>query len=481
MMGSEMRDGSAAIWSRPVFVALLSLVPAGACGGGGGSGGDEGGAEDASAEDALREDSVDADGPAREDESAADGDADSDADLSPEADAEAETGAEAAADDGPDEDPGAPDVEAEAEEPDAGAPDVPDVPDVLPDAAEVPEVSDAPDAPDAPDEELLHVEGNLLRDGAGRRVVVVGSNIYLIPFYGWPDEHTPDRSLVTATDRAFAERERVFARMRELYVNFIRVPLGYRVYESELYASRAAILERIVAIADSAEAAGLHVMFEWHDFSGSTARFSSDYAQAFPMITDVREALGDRAGVIYNPFNEPSNDRRAWAEWQTPTRATIRFFREDLGYAGVLVIDTTGWSWAFDPDEVASLLDFDATLAGGSPNLLISTHRYPKNDGSVTSFDGAEREEYVEETLRHVGTFPIVAGEHGWYLAAPPQPLWLEQLLDYLVATSVPEGHNGVFAWVWNWSFNALVDADLETLTEHGTIFREHYWQHFPP
>jgi hypothetical protein len=222
-------------------------------------------------------------------------------------------------------------------------------------------------------------------------------------------------------------------------------------------------------------------MFEWHDFSGSTARFSAEYMLAFPMITDVREALGDRAGVIYNPFNEPSNNRRAWAEWRTPTQETIRFFREDLAYSGVLVIDTTGWSWAFDPDEATALLEFDASLTGGSPNILISTHRYPKNDGSVTSFDGAEREEYVEETLRHVGAFPIVAGEHGWYLAAPPQPLWLEQLLDYLVATSVPEGHNGVFAWVWNWSFNALVDADLETLTDHGVIFEEHYWRHFPP
>ncbi|MFH1438049.1 MAG: hypothetical protein ABIJ56_20240 [Pseudomonadota bacterium] len=110
---------------------------------------------------------------------------------------------------------------------------------------------------------------------------------------------------------------------------------------------------------------------------------------------------------------------------------------------------------------------------------MISTHRYPRSDGSVTSFDGEEKSAYIAETLQHVGDYPIVAGEHGWHLSAT-QPLWIEQLLDHLVTVSVPGGHNGVFAWVWAWSFNALVEPDLETLTEHGTIFHDHCWQHYP-
>jgi hypothetical protein len=111
---------------------------------------------------------------------------------------------------------------------------------------------------------------------------------------------------------------------------------------------------------------------------------------------------------------------------------------------------------------------------------MLSTHRYPPGDGSVTSFDGAELEAYVQETLQHVGDFPIVAGEHGWSQGSP-QPVWLAQLLDYLVTVSIPGGHNGVFAWDWDWGLNALVGQDDYTLTEPGEVFSDHYWQHFGP
>jgi len=129
----------------------------------------------------------------------------------------------------------------------------------------------------------------------------------------------------------------------------------------------------------------------------------TEYSSAFPMMHAVALMFADNPGVIYEPFNEPHEI--SWDQWIVISEKMLQYWRATIGYRGVIIADTEGWSWAFDPTYVSALISYDGALLG-QPNLLIANHRYP--NGHVC-FCGAERAWWNSLIGQYIGKFPSSA------------------------------------------------------------------------
>jgi len=358
---------------------------------------------------------------------------------------------------------------------------------VFADSEPSPPSSDGRVAADA----VLRVDGNVIRRADGSRFIVKGANIFGLPHYTSPGSATVDQALLNETEQTYKLRHAIAAQMRSLGLNTIRLQVGSEAYKSELYMSRAEYVQRVYDIVEAFKAEGIYTIVGDHDYTGDTAKFTANYRNSFELFQAIIAKVGAREPyLIFNPFNEPSNDTN-WAAWRTPNRETLQWLRGTAGFQGIVLLDTASWSWEFSPAEAQAMIDFDRTLhPDGQPNVVFSNHRYP---GDNTSWTGSERTSYIESVLQYADRYPLLSGEHGWSLngrgwddsqpdggAGWQRGQWLSELLDYLSSTAVPAGHNGVVAWVWHWDFNSLTSQDRLTLNQHGEIFFKHYFSKVP-
>jgi Cellulase (glycosyl hydrolase family 5) len=318
----------------------------------------------------------------------------------------------------------------------------------------------------------LHTEVNVLVEN-DERFVVKGATAYLMPFYTASDG-SPDGGIGPTAARNFDERATIFARMAELGVNTLRLPLAVATYETDVYelGGKDAYLGRVEAIVADANAEGLLVVIGWWDSLGARADWPDVAASVHPMMRDVHDRLAGYDRVVYEPWNEPNGV--TWDEWIATMSETVTFFRRDLGYRGLLIADTIDFSWNFSTEHADTILDLDAELLGGVPNVAFANHRYANLS---TCFCDTELADWDNIVGQHVDDYPIVGTEYGfWNDLGDPVPLWNEQLVAHLSAR-VADGFNGYTAFVWDWSDpNTLTTGDLVTLNEHGRIV-ETFWQ----
>lgn len=313
-------------------------------------------------------------------------------------------------------------------------------------------------------DERLRVEGALVVDADGERYTFRGATLYVVPFYlssdGWADG-----GLSEETRRAAGDIEVVLDRMATAGLNSVRVPLGSAAWESDAYSlTQSEWLDRLERVAQAADERDMQVVLAWWDALSLADQWPERYHESFPMMQAVHERLGRFDNVIVEPMNEPVGV--SWEQWHDATAATVRFWREQLGYQGVLVLDTRQWSWEFDPEHADRMLEVDAALRG-EPNLLFANHRYA-NDNSC--FCGDELAEWERKVGRYVDEYPIVVTELGNYNEGwEPSPRWVEEFSTYLAEEKVPAGLNGIFLFTWRWSDpNSMTERDLITLTSFG-------------
>jgi hypothetical protein len=255
--------------------------------------------------------------------------------------------------------------------------------------------------------------------------------------------------------------------MREQGFNTVRIPLTWQTsvmraygYEPEQYARK---VEKLVREADKL---GLHVILCWFDSTSMGADLLHHYRDAFPAFSEVYDRVRDVPGVLLEPFNEP-NDME-WSSWSTIMGGTVDFLRKKLKYRGVLVVDTINYSWAFSPGPVSALQTQDRQALESDPQLLFANHRYANER---TCFCGADKDQWEKDVGVFARQFPLLGGEYGNFNdGMGPTPRWVDEILDYLVGTSVPNGLNGVLAFLWHWNDqNTMTTDDGRTLTPFGT------------
>ncbi len=318
--------------------------------------------------------------------------------------------------------------------------------------------------PDNPEVEArLRVEDQRLVDSSGEQVVLLGSTLYVFPFYlsdGWIDW-----PVMVESRRNVEQLDEILDRMTEVGFDTIRVPLGTEAWAEPIYSlTSEEWLDRVEWIVAEAAERDIYVMFTWWDALTRGSEWPERYEESFEFMGVVHERVGDEPNVMFEPMNEPREI--TWDEWIEATSATVRYWREDLGYEGVLVLDTIDWSWSFDPDAADELLELDAELLG-QPNLLFAIHRYA-NDR--TCFCDDEPAQWERNVGQYIDEYPIIVTEVGNVNEGfPPQPQWVEQYVDHLVTDGVDSGLNGVLAFTWRWQDqNTMTESDGVTLTPFG-------------
>jgi hypothetical protein len=309
----------------------------------------------------------------------------------------------------------------------------------------------------------LRVVGNTLEQSSGKRFVMKGVIVYAMPFY--LTNGGADPGLASVTETAYQDRWAMFARIKSLGFNTVKIPLQSTVYAGDAYGldGMGAYLARLRAVVNAATTEGLYVVLCWTDSLTEGYSVLTQYSTPFPMMKAVEAIFANNPGVIYEPYNEPHEI--SWDQWIVISEKMLLYWRGGIGYHGVLIADTQYWDWNFDPVYVTALLRYDKALLG-SPNLLIANHRYPNGN---SCFCGSERATWDSLIGQYIGKFPLIGTEYGIDdEIGPPELAWGQGLLTYLEDQAIPAGFNGAIMFVWNWEPDAIAEPTTGALTPWG-------------
>jgi hypothetical protein len=151
--------------------------------------------------------------------------------------------------------------------------------------------------------------------------------------------------------------------------------------------TKAQIIQRIKDWRDAVVSRGMYFMVcSWDALDGahSDANWAGNGHRVHQLFSDIHAALGNDPMVVYEVTNEPNNV--SWDQWDANMRASIRHFRETIGYKGLLVIDPLWWAnsgpggQGYDDARYSGLESYDAARPGmGSHQLAFAKHDYADN------------------------------------------------------------------------------------------------------
>jgi hypothetical protein len=222
--------------------------------------------------------------------------------------------------------------------------------------------------------------GSMLQKGdTGTRLKMDG-----VAVWGVQDQITAEVGV-----EQYTNRQKVVSTIKAWGGNHVRLRLLASDYDSQAYMTKAQEIQQIKDWRDTVVAAGLYFMPTWWDsLDGSyqNAGWASKYSQAFPMMTDVVNALGNDPMVFYEPFNEPNNV--STGEWLPAMKATVAHYRNTLHYTGILLIDMTVWSHHYDDSGMTQLEQYDASLTGmgGKHQIIFAKHDYANEYSDVNNW-----------------------------------------------------------------------------------------------
>ncbi len=315
--------------------------------------------------------------------------------------------------------------------------------------------------------QLLSVQGNELRNVHGHRFVFRGVVVYALPFY-YDAGGRSDPTLESFTSYAWTHRFQLFQAIRATEANVVRIPVSLAVYSDNRYlpGGRRGYLQRLSGIVEAARAAGLYVILVWWDSLGFGSHLLEDFHRLFPMMSAVYHLFRHDSNVLYEPYNEPHGI--TWGQWLAVMINTLAFWRKSLHYGGILILDTTGYSWDISPLYLRALLDA-GTFLRSQPNLLFANHRYPNG---ATCFCGNNRLTWQRQVGRYLNTLPMLGSEYGIYDGqGPVSANWGRGFLANLARNDIPRGLNGAITFVWDWvDPNSMTNPATHQLTYWGRV-----------
>jgi hypothetical protein len=181
-------------------------------------------------------------------------------------------------------------------------------------------------------------------------------------------------------------------------------------------------------------------------------------------IRDVYQATASNSHVIWEPANEPNNI--SWSRWQTVTTDIVRFYRQ-LGYRGVLLLDTPGYSSSYSYDPMNSLVRLDKSLLSSiSAQIAFARHDY------ATAWPkGWSPNDWLNKVGGKTNPFVVIESEFGNYNGpGTVNALWSQQVATYFGSGVHSPFLGGAIAFVWGpWTdSNAITTEDNQTPTPWG-------------
>jgi endoglucanase len=196
----------------------------------------------------------------------------------------------------------------------------------------------------------LHVDGTMLKDGAGSLVQLKGvSSMWL----NWES-------------KAFAESLSALTYMRDHWkLSVIRASMGAEAGKGYLTgdANKATMLAKVEAVIGNAIALGVYVLVDWH-----TEKAVDQQADSVAFFAALARKYGSYPNVIWEPYNEPHG--YTWAQIKPYHEAVVDAIRT-VDPDNVIVMGTPNWSQDVD---VASLDPVKPT--SGARNLMYTLHFY---------------------------------------------------------------------------------------------------------
>ncbi|MBP9699738.1 cellulase family glycosylhydrolase [Candidatus Woesebacteria bacterium] len=301
----------------------------------------------------------------------------------------------------------------------------------------------------------LKMSGTSLQLPNGNRFIVEGVNL----------EFYRDRGCSDITSGQWNKRNDIVATMKSMGINAVR--FNYKTsWLSESTTNFTQFMDFMELFARN----GIYVMPSDHSFTGKVlSGYQTTSYPLFQKMVQESRNRGFESMLIMNPYNEPygsqaSSDGNTWEHWRDQNKTTLTYFRNTLNFKGVVVLDTRGWAGGTSATHMAEVRTHDASLLGGAANVVFSNHWYPNLDLNSR----------VKPTFDAAGTVPVLIGELGQINPGTTGVVssYPSNLLSSLVSTGIPKGHNGVFAWMWNWcDENNMTSGDFTTLNSYGQTY----------
>ena len=174
----------------------------------------------------------------------------------------------------------------------------------------------------------------------------------------------------------YANRQKIVANIKSWGANEIRFQLNSPLYYSQNAAGRANQLQHMKEWRDLVTGAGMYFHISWWDAHNKAGDWATKYGETFGMMTDVFNTLGNDPMVVYEPFNEPHHV--STDQWLNAFKGTLNHFRTNLGYTGILAVDTIEWSNYYNDNVMTQLEQYDSTLKGmnGKHQIIFAKHDY---------------------------------------------------------------------------------------------------------
>jgi len=245
--------------------------------------------------------------------------------------------------------------------------------------------------------------------------------------------------------------------------------------------TRAQIIQRIKDWRDAVVGQGMYFMpCSWDALDGahSDAGWAGNGSRVHQMFADIHAALGDDPRVIYEVTNEPNNV--TWAQWDANMQASVKYFRETIGYRGLLVIDPIWWAnsgtggQGYDDARYSALEAYDAARAGmGSHQLAFAKHDYANGYAGKAWNAGAWAGAQGGSQTKHL----IFETEFGNYNGDPStvSPAWASGAASFFGDRfAVQPNYVGAAAFVFGpwYDANGLTGADNASPTAWGAAVK---------
>jgi hypothetical protein len=321
---------------------------------------------------------------------------------------------------------------------------------------------------------LIRRSGNLLMRG-NERFVLSGVGQYVL-----------NSEWQAPCEAFYIHRAAINSKFNDLGINVQRLGFWASAYaKPNNFLEQAQQRKRIVDLCVEASARGIYTIIGLWDTLGqkTEAELARSREVGLPVLADLWRSpvIAKNPYVMFEPWNEPGMvDMEVWLKHFEATIGSLR----QMGYGGVIFVNTPSWSWSFKEPHQAGVIDKLLALDG---NICFVNHRYPQGDATKNyEYVGDARNKHVDEVLQFVRRYPIIGTEYGWHAhlegVSQNHPVWMRQLLDHLVKVDIPAGLNGVILWKWKWIPDGLtLDENytregMLTLSEYGHIANDHLW-----
>ena len=253
-------------------------------------------------------------------------------------------------------------------------------------------------------------------------------------------------------------------------LDLVRIGLGAWEYDDQTYLRRSSYVSELQSLISTAADNGLTVELGNWDSMGDGARITHDYSAWHSFWLALKPVIETNRNVIVEPFNEPNGISES--KWLSVWEKELNFWRHQMKYPGVIVVDTNDHSSDFSMSAIHELTDYADRLGG---NILFSIHSYATEwpsaaEGFVSGmYSRSETDEqaFNSRYTAHEQSYPILIDETGNANGSPggdynaatsasgPSPnywLWLTQFHSAMASDVLDDGLNGEIGFAFSWS-----------------------------